>query len=129
MDFLYCFANASLTLRVIEHIKASCPLPVEFVTVVHQIDGWLVRIKVGSSAIQRDHLDLQAFLMEMGIPYQPNRQMQAALWNLELGEALVDVMRRYRVAVVSHGRPDRVEIEEFRRQFISGLGYCPATLA
>ena len=41
----------------------------------------------------------------------------------------MEVMQRYQVAVVSHGTPDRAEIEEFRTQFVRGLGYCPETLA
>jgi hypothetical protein len=52
-----------------------------------------------------------------------------ALWGLETGQTPVEVMRRYQVAIVSHGQPDRLEIEEFRQQFVQGLGYCPETLA
>ena len=48
---------------------------------------------------------------------------------LENGQSPIDVMRRYQVAIVSHGKPDREEIEAFRRQFVMGLGYCPETLA
>jgi hypothetical protein len=33
------------------------------------------------------------------------------------------------VAVVSHGYPDKSDIEAFRQQFTMGLGYCPETLA
>jgi hypothetical protein len=52
-----------------------------------------------------------------------------ALWSLEAGQSPVDVMRRYQVAIVSHGNPEREEIETFRQQFVRGLGYCPETLA
>jgi hypothetical protein len=52
-----------------------------------------------------------------------------ALWGLQIGQSPVEVMRRYQVAVVSHGKPDREDIEAFRRQFVMGLGYCPETLA
>jgi hypothetical protein len=52
-----------------------------------------------------------------------------AFWSLESGQTPVDVMRRYQVAVVSHGSPEREEIEAFRQQFVRGLGYCPETLA
>jgi len=33
----------------------------------------------------------------------------------------IDVMRRYQVAVVSHGSPEREEIEAFRQQFAIGM--------
>jgi hypothetical protein len=56
-------------------------------------------------------------------------RVQMALWSLESGQATVDVMRRYQVAIVSHGSPEREEIEAFRQQFVRGLGYCPETLA
>jgi hypothetical protein len=128
MEYLYCFANASLTLRVVERIRSIRNLPIQFVTVIHQIDGWVVRIKTSVLLPRGQDLDLRAFLAELGIPYQPGRRIRMALWSLELGEPPVQVMRTYQVAVVSHGCADSGEIEEFRRQFISGLGYCPATL-
>ena len=77
----------------------------------------------------KQHGDFQAFMNELGIPYEPDIRVQMALWGLETGQSPVDVMQRYQVAVVSHGRPDREEIEEFRDQFVRGLGYCPETLA
>jgi hypothetical protein len=55
--------------------------------------------------------------------------LQMALWSLETGQSPLSVMRRYQVAVVCHGIPDRKEIEAFRQQFVKGLGYCPETLA
>lgn len=129
MEYMYYLATASLTLRVVEHVQAMPWLPVRFITVIHQIDGWVVRIKLCHSLDVQQDGDLRAFLNEMGIPYQPEIRVQMALWGLETGQTPVDVMRRYQVAVVSHGHPDRTEIEEFRRQFVRGLGYCPETLA
>ncbi|MBF2001510.1 MAG: hypothetical protein IGS50_08035 [Synechococcales cyanobacterium C42_A2020_086] len=129
MEYMYYLATASLTLRVVEHVQAMPWLPVRFITVIHQIDGWVVRIKLCRSLDAQEDGDLRAFLNEMGIPYQPEIRVQMALWGLETGQTPVDVMRRYQVAVVSHGHPDRTEIEEFRRQFVRGLGYCPETLA
>jgi hypothetical protein len=128
MDYLYYLANTSLTLRAVEHTH--CPdLPVQFVTVVHQIDGWIVRVKMSRSLSPRQHGDFRAFMHELGIPCEPGIRVQMALWGLETGQSPVDVMQRYQVAVVSHGKPDRTEIEEFRNQFVRGLGYCPETLA
>ncbi len=73
--------------------------------------------------------DFRAFLNEIGIPYQPEVRVKMALWSLDAGQSPIEVMRRYQVAVVSHGHPDREEIEAFRKQFVNGLGYCPETLA
>ncbi len=56
-------------------------------------------------------------------------RVQMAFWSLEAGQSAVDVMRRYQVAIVSHGNPEKGEIEAFRQQFVRGLGYCPETLA
>ncbi len=66
---------------------------------------------------------------ELGIPYEPSMRVNMALWNLEARQSPIDVMRRYQVAVVSHGSPEREEIEAFCQQFVQGLGYCPETLA
>ncbi|MEM8504120.1 MAG: hypothetical protein AAF716_13320 [Cyanobacteria bacterium P01_D01_bin.1] len=129
MEFIYYLANASLSLRVIERLLCATQLPVEFITVIHQINGWIVKVKLHDSATVRSQQNFQAFLNEIGTPYEPGFRVRMALWGLEMGQSAVDVMRRYQVAVVSHGKPDRVEIEEFRQQFVTGLGYCPETLA
>ncbi|MDY6937329.1 MAG: DUF732 domain-containing protein [Cyanobacteriota bacterium] len=128
MDYLYYLANASLTLRVAEFLRLG-RFPVRFMTVIHQIDGWVVRVKMEHQLSSEQHGDFLAYMNELGIPYPSNIRVQMALWSLETGQSPVDVMRRYQVAIVSHGHPDLEEIEAFRKQFVSGLGYCPETLA
>lgn len=129
MEYLYYVANASLTLRIAEYLHSACHLPVSFMSVIHQIDGWVIRVKMSQRLEQPHESNFRAFMNELGIPYTPGIRLQMALWSLENGQSPVDVMRRYQVAVVSHGQPDQSEIEEFRRQFVKGLGYCPETLA
>jgi hypothetical protein len=104
-------------------------MPVSFVSVIHQIDGWVVRIKLAQNFSAEEDGDFRAFLNELGISYEPPMRLQMALWSLEAGQSTVEVMRRYQVAIVSHGNPERDEIEAFRQQFVRGLGYCPETLA
>ena len=129
MEYIYYLPNASLTLRIIEYLHATPRLPVALVTVIHQIDGWVLKIKLSQQLDAPEEGDFRAFLNEMGFPYQPEIRVQMALWSLETGQSPISVMRRYQVAVVSHGNPERSEIEEFRKQFVQGLGYCPETLA
>lgn len=129
MEYLYYLANASLTLRIIEYLHGRPQMPVAFVTVIHQIDGWVVKVKMNSPLSPQQTGDFQAFLNELGISYEPPMRVNMALWSLEAGQSPIDVMRRYQVAVVSHGSPEREEIEAFRQQFVRGLGYCPETLA
>ena len=129
MEYLYYLANASLTLRIIEYLHGRPQMPVAFVTVIHQIDGWMVKVKMNSPLNSQQAGDFQAFLNELGISYEPPMRVNMALWSLEAGQSPIDVMRRYQVAVVSHGSPEREEIEAFRQQFVRGLGYCPETLA
>ncbi|HEY9875562.1 MAG TPA: hypothetical protein V6D12_19175 [Candidatus Obscuribacterales bacterium] len=129
MEYIYFLANASLTLRVVEYLHGMPHLPVDFMTVIHQIDGWVVKVKMNRPISAEVHGDFRAFMHEQGIPYNPEIRLQMALWSLETGQSPIDVMRRYQVAVVSHGSPDRSDIEAFRQQFTRGLGYCPETLA
>lgn len=129
MEYLYYLANASLTLRIVQHLHSRPQLPLSFVTVIHQIDGWVVRIKFTKPVSEQEDGDFRAFLNELGISYQPPMRVQMAFWSLEAGQIPVDVMRRYQVAIVSHGNPEKEEIEAFRQQFVRGLGYCPETLA
>lgn len=129
MDYLFYVANASLTLRIVEFLNDTRVLPVRFMTVIHQIDGWVVKVKMSVPLDWHQDGNFRAFLGELGVPYHPGIRVQMALWGLETGQSPIDVMQRYQVAVVCHGLPDRREIEEFRQQFVQGLGYCPETLA
>ncbi|MDB9524916.1 hypothetical protein PN498_02865 [Oscillatoria sp. CS-180] len=129
MDYIYHLANASLSLRIVEHLLGTPKLPLSWLTVIHQIDGWVIKVRMHDSIEEQVAGDFRAYLDELGIPYEPNIRLRMALWALETGQSPVDVMRRYQVAVVSHGKPDRKEIEAFRHQFVMGLGYCPETLA
>lgn len=129
MEYVYLLANASLTLRVVKYLHQMRQLPVKFMTVIHQIDGWVVKVKMNSTLTPQQSGDFQAFLNELGTPYEPPMRIYTALLNLEAGEPPIYVMRRYQVVVVSHGSPDCSEIEAFRHQFTQGLGYCPETLA
>ena len=129
MEYIYYLTNASLTLRVVERLLCVTELPLELMTVVHQMSGWIVKVKLHESATPTAQRNFSAFLDEVGTVYEPGIRVRMALWGLEMGQSERDVMRRYQVAVVSHGRPDRREIEEFREQFVTGLGYCPETLA
>ncbi|MBD1839246.1 hypothetical protein H6F78_08720 [Coleofasciculus sp. FACHB-64] len=129
MEYVYFLANASLTLRVVEYLHTMPQLPVRLMTVIHQIDGWVIKVKMSNHLNAQQDGDFRAFMNELGIPYEPAIRLQMALWSLETGQSPIDVMRRYQVAVVSHGSPDRSDIEAFRQQFTKGLGYCPETLA
>jgi hypothetical protein len=129
MDYLYFLANASLTLRVVEYLQSMSQLPIQSMTVIHQIDGWVIKVKMSRPLTPHKHGDFRAFMNELGFPYEPEIRLQMALWSLETGQSPIDVMRRYQVAVVSHGSPDKSDIEAFRQQFTMGLGYCPETLA
>ena len=129
MDYLYYFANASLTLRAIEHLQQMTHLQGSIMTVVHKIDGWILKIKFQQPITSQQQGDFRAFMNELGISYQPEMRLQMVFWSLETGQSPIDVMRRYQVAVVSHGTPEPKDIEVFRQQFTRGLGYCPETLA
>jgi len=128
MEYLYFLANTSLCLRVVEYFSSANQLPFQFMTVIHQIDGWVIKVKMSHYLTPQQHGNFRAFMNELGIPYEPDIRVRMALWGLETGQSPLSVMRRYQVAVVSHGQPNQDEIESFRTQFVKGLGYCPETL-
>ncbi len=128
IEYLYYLPNVSLTLRLIQHLHAKPQIPVLCVTLIHQIDGWLVRIKLRGDITPQADGDFRAFLNELGINYEPQKRLQMALRSLELGQCAVNTMRRYQVAIVSHGNPKKEEIEAFRQNYVKKLGYCPETL-
>lgn len=129
MDYVYFLANASLTLRVIEYLRTMNYMSACSMTVIHQINGWIVRVKFKQFLPPYEHGNFRAFMNELGIPYEPEIRIQMVFWSLDTAQSTVEVMRRYQVAIVSHGTPDESDIEAFREQFTNGLGYCPETLA
>lgn len=129
MDYLYFLANASLTLRVIEYLQKTVHLGVQLITVVHQIEGWILKINFKTPLSPEEHGNFQAYMSELGIPFEPDIRLKMVFWSLETGQSPVEVMRRYHVAIVAHGYPELSDIQTFRHQFIRGLGYCPETLA
>ena len=129
MEDLYYLANASLTLRLIEYLQGKPHLNVKCVTVINQVEGWVVNVQITSALNSQLDGNIRAFLNEVGIAYAPPQRITLALASLAAGQPSVEVMRRYQVAIVAHGSPQRQEIKTFRQQFISGLGYCPPTLA
>jgi len=129
MDYLYYLANASLTVRIVEHLHRTPELPLRFISVIHQISGWVMRVKMSPDLTLQQEGDFRAFLNELGVPFEAGVSLKMALLSLETGASPIEVMHRYQVPVICHGSPDCTEIEEFRKQFIQGLGYCPETLA
>jgi hypothetical protein len=129
MDYLYSFSNSTLVLRTIQHLQNSPHLPTQFVTVIHQLNGWVLRVRAAAGWTEQGEGNFRAFLMELGVSYSPNVRVRNVLEALEDGQSPVAVMERHQVAVIAHGAPDLTEIKAFREQFIQGLGYCPETLA
>lgn len=129
IEYLYSFPNASLTLRIIEHLRNNYQSKLDSVTVVNLIDRWLVKVNLKHSVGVDLAKNLQAFMSEMGIIHQPSPQIAAALARLELGESPTKIMNRYQVVIVAYGKPEREEIEIFREQIVERLGYCPQNMA
>ncbi len=128
MDYLYYLANATLTVQAIEYLQSS-DLSVRLVTVIHQVDGWVLRIRMRTLPSIAQHNDLRSYMEELGIPLPSKPRLQVALWDLDMGQSAVSVMQRHQVAIVSHGAPDIRDIELFCSEFTKGLGYRPETLA
>ncbi|MGK7894994.1 MAG: hypothetical protein AB4372_15585 [Xenococcus sp. (in: cyanobacteria)] len=128
-EYLYSFANASLTLRVIEYLRNQNRIAVDSVIVVNLIDRWLIKIKLKEDIDWQLAQDFQAFLNEMGVIYQASPRLMTALLQLDQGVSPTEVMNRYKIVIVANGKPDQEEIEIFRQQLISKLGYCPQSMA
>ena len=128
-EYLYSFANASLTLRVIEYLRNQTKIPVDSVVVVNLIDRWLLKIKLKQNISYELTEDFQAFLNEMGVVHHPSPRLMMALLQLDAGESPTDVMNRYKIVIVANGKPEQEEIEIFRQELVSKLGYCPQSMA
>lgn len=127
-EYLYSFANASLTIRVIEYLRQT-EFPIDSVAVINLVDRWLVKVKMKYPLSVKATKNIRAVFGELGIAHQPSIRLSMALQKLEAGESPTKVMNRYQIVVVAHGEPDKQEIEIFRRQIVERLGYCPQHLA
>ncbi|UJB72541.1 hypothetical protein HRE53_28500 (plasmid) [Acaryochloris sp. 'Moss Beach'] len=128
MEYLYLFDNASIAIWVIEYLKQRPELPLEYVTVVHLPSGWLIRVKFDGSIQDKLEMNFRAVMKEFGYPCVPSSVMSTALVSLAKGQTPTEVMQRYQIAIVVHGKPNREEIEAFQQQVIQGLGACPNSL-
>lgn len=128
-EYIYSFANASSTLRVIKHLRNKYQSYLDSVAVINLIDCWLVKVRLKNSIPYQLAKNLQAFFSEMGVFSQPSTKVIDALARLEAGESAVDIMNRYKVVIVAHGKPETEEIEIFRDQIVDRLGYCPQNMA
>lgn len=127
MEYVYFLSNTSLILRVINYVETMSFLKCASLTVIHQINGWVIRIKIPLGLSWAQDLNLKAFLSELGQAYNRHIHLDMVFWNLDMGESPVTVMGNYRVVIVSHGKPNLNRIEIFRQEFTRGLGYQPET--
>lgn len=115
MEYFYYFENASLLLRSLDYLYGKSQMPKAIVTVIHQMDGWLVKVKINSPFNSQLDLDLRAYFHEVGIPEEPSRRVNIALMSLEAGESPIDIMRRYQIVVVFHGHLEQKEIHALQQ--------------
>jgi hypothetical protein len=128
MEFLYCFANTSLTQRVLDYLLRQMKSQVDSVTVIFLNDRWVVQLKL-KLAVDAEHwANCWAFLSENGIPYQPTTAVALALRDLEAGCSPIQVMNRHHLSIVSHGQIQPGAVDCFQEKFVAGLGYCPPNL-
>ncbi len=128
MEYIYCFANASLTIRLIEYLNNKMLPYLDSISVIHLLDSWIIKLKMKTPFTSQQDGDFRAYLNEIGIAYNPNIIVKMALYSLEQGLSPVEVMHCFQIVVVSHGYPQREEIDCFRQKVIEGLGYCPKNL-
>ncbi|MEO1507686.1 MAG: hypothetical protein AAFU84_08580 [Cyanobacteria bacterium J06633_23] len=128
MQYLYSFANVSLTLRVMDRLSQMEALPLKSLTIIYLVDRWVMHLSLRNSLDSAAEGDLIAFLHENGMPHTPSSRLLTTLKALSQGQTPTQVMNEHQVVVVSHGVPDPTELHEFCARFVEGLGYYPPSL-
>ena len=121
MEFLYCFANASLTQRVLHYLRHQMRQHVASVTIIFLNDRWVTYLRLHPDIALERGDDCWAVLNENGIPHNPTPSLALALHDLDAGDELPQVMNRFHVAIVSHGAPNPEAVDCFQKQFVAGL--------
>ncbi|MEO0455384.1 MAG: hypothetical protein AAF152_02210, partial [Cyanobacteria bacterium P01_A01_bin.114] len=99
MKTIYCFMNATLASRVIDHILTHHSGVTKAVTVVYLIDRWILSINLETGLDQQLIGDLKAFLNENGVVYKPSNAIRTALRDLDNGCSPTEVMNRRQVVI------------------------------
>ncbi len=128
MEYLYFFANASLTLEAIDYLIKRDHLPLDYVTVVHSPEGWLIRMKFDGCIEPKLEADFLAVMNEFGHPYEASMPMVIALEGIDTGQTTEEILHRHLISVIAHGKPDRKNIEVFQQEFVQGASICPKSL-
>ncbi|MEL6927216.1 MAG: hypothetical protein AAFO95_01115 [Cyanobacteria bacterium J06600_6] len=127
-EYIYSFPNTSCTLAIIGHLRREHQSHLDSVAVINLIDRWIVKLNLKSLISEQIEKNLKAVLNEMGSISQPSFKILEALNSLEQGQSPTDVMNRYQVVIVVHGKPETEEIEIFRDRIVERLGYCPQNM-
>lgn len=128
MQYIYCFANASLVLRLMTYLSKQVPAELASVTVIYLVDRWVVRIKLRSQLPTYIAKNFESFLNENAYPFNLSVKDSNALIALDGGASIEAVTASYQMVIVSHGSLRPEDIEAFRATFTSRLGYCPPSL-
>lgn len=110
MEHFYFFTDTKDLLWVIEYLTQQYFMMLDYITVVHIPDGWLLRIKLARSPEPLLESNLLAVMNEFGQAYSPSCAMKMVLGKLSEGQAptevMQEVMQRHGIAIVAHGKPD-----------------------
>lgn len=106
MDYFYYFENASLSVCVIEYLAKQAHLPFDYVTVIYIANNWLIRAKFSGFLSAEEEANYLAVMSELGHPYTPTTPMTLAFACLAAGEMPMQVMNRYQIEFIAHGKPD-----------------------
>lgn len=128
MQYTYCFANASLVLRLTTYLSEQTFIDFTSVTVLYLVDRWIVRIQLRHPISASLRGNFLSFLQETGYPFTLSARDTNVLAALEAGASVSTVMERYHIVIISHGALQPEKIEKFRTNFTSSLGYCPPSL-
>lgn len=129
MELLYCFANVSLTQRMLDYLRKKIGPRLDCVTVIFLDDLWIVRLRFKAHLSRESYCNCVAVFNENGLPYKPAQLVVNALHDLNMGSRTEVARRRHKISIVSHGEPDSRLIYQFQKEFIAQLGYCPKSLA
>ena len=129
LEYIYSFSNTSCTLIVIKHLQNKYQSYLYSVAVINLIDRWLVKLSFKNSTPYRLVQNIQAFANEIGYAFQPSSKVLKVLSSLDCGESSIEVMNRYQVVIVAHGKLETEEIEIFRDRIVERLGFCPQNMA
>lgn len=121
-------SDASTVRDLLNRVHQRIDLGLLHITLLHDWEGWLLRIQARYSLTYEVLEGLEAIVQEHGEIAVLTTRFNLVFLQLDCGMEPLEVMQRYSVPVIFCGEVDLEELRVFCEELTQGLGFQPQSL-